>query len=121
MPSSWRPAPTSRGGNTWSRFVDPTAPDGLSAAEGAIIGTGHGRVHAYQADERRPAGGTGPLFTYTVAALAADTGKVEDTRPGRDGQRPDRQHLRRPLTLVGDALYVPYGERSVYTVDVRNL
>ncbi|MFI6852925.1 PQQ-binding-like beta-propeller repeat protein [Streptomyces sp. NPDC050416] len=56
-----------------------------------------------------------------VAALDAVTGKVEGTRSGRDdGGRTDNASGA-PLTLVGDALYVPYGERSVYTVDVRDL
>ncbi|MDQ0748452.1 hypothetical protein QF034_002683 [Streptomyces africanus] len=97
------------GRNTWSRFVDPTAPDGLSASEGAIIGTGHGRVYAYQADERRPAGGAGPLFTYTVAALAADTGKVLWRTPTADGQTasvPDGEQ--------GGATAVPEGVITLY-------
>ncbi|MFH8656683.1 PQQ-binding-like beta-propeller repeat protein [Streptomyces afghaniensis] len=84
------------GHNTWSRFVDPTAPDGSSFDEGAIIGTDRGRVCAYQADERQMAGGAGPLFTYTVAALAADTGKV----------------LWRTRTALGQTASVPDGEQG---------
>jgi outer membrane protein assembly factor BamB len=84
------------GHNTWSRFVDPTAPDGSSFDEGAIIGTDRGRVYAYQADERQMAGGAGPLFTYTVAALAADTGKV----------------LWRTRTALGQTASVPDGEQG---------
>ncbi|KJK41620.1 serine/threonine protein kinase [Streptomyces variegatus] len=59
-----------------------------------------------------------------LAALNARTGKVEHTREGRDdGGRADNILVTSgaPLLLVGDALYVPYGVRSVYTVDVRNL
>ncbi|WDV51672.1 hypothetical protein PV963_15455 [Streptomyces coeruleorubidus] len=80
------------GRNTWSRPVDPTAPDGSSSDEGAVIGTDHGRVHAYQADERQLADGAGPLFTCTVAALAADTGKGlwrTRTADGRTASVPD--------------------------------
>jgi outer membrane protein assembly factor BamB len=84
------------GHNTWSRFVDPTAPDGSSFDEGAIIGTDRGRVYAYQADERQVAGGAGPLFTYTVVALAADTGKV----------------LWRTRTAIGQTASVPDGEQG---------
>ncbi|MFC8143098.1 PQQ-binding-like beta-propeller repeat protein [Streptomyces paradoxus] len=235
------------GRNTWTRLVDPTGPESLSSDAGSIIGTGSGRVFAYQVDERQMADGAGPLFTYTVSALAAGTGKVlwrtetadgqtasapdgvqggavavpegvitsygaqgeqyalldagtgevrwkrpepqgaENCRlravtdraylicttgrwegdtagttvsetveqqgppaasathvhfasPSGPGRRPERlhrqdrghprrpgrhrrgrQHLRCPLTLVGDALDVPYGDRSVYTLDVRTL
>ncbi|MFD5162124.1 serine/threonine-protein kinase [Streptomyces hawaiiensis] len=59
-----------------------------------------------------------------LAALNARTGKVEHTKEGRDdGGRADNILVTSgaPLLLVGDALYVPYGVRSVYTVDVRNL
>ncbi|EFL32124.1 serine/threonine protein kinase [Streptomyces viridochromogenes DSM 40736] len=59
-----------------------------------------------------------------LAALDAGTGKVEDTWPGRDdGGRVDSALVTSgaPPVLVGDALYVPYGVRSVYTVDVRDL
>ncbi|MFE7900910.1 PQQ-binding-like beta-propeller repeat protein [Streptomyces sp. NPDC057424] len=59
-----------------------------------------------------------------LAALNAHSGKVEDTRVGRDdGGRVDSILVTSgaPLLLVGDALYVPYGVRSVYTVDVRDL
>jgi outer membrane protein assembly factor BamB len=59
-----------------------------------------------------------------LAALNARSGKVEHTREGRDdGGRADNILVTSgaPLLLVGDALYVPYGVRSVYTVDVRNL
>ncbi|MFF7307515.1 PQQ-binding-like beta-propeller repeat protein [Streptomyces sp. NPDC008137] len=59
-----------------------------------------------------------------LAALDAGSGEVTGTRPGRDdGGRTDSMLLTSgaPLVLVGDALYVPYGVRSVYTVDVRDL
>ncbi|WP_451694611.1 serine/threonine-protein kinase [Streptomyces swartbergensis] len=97
------------GRNTWSRFVDPTAPDGVSTDQGAIIGTDHGRVYAYQADERQPADGAGPLFTYTVAALAADTGEVlwrTRTADGQGASAPDGGH--------GGATAVPEGVITLY-------
>ncbi|GGY18791.1 protein kinase domain-containing protein [Streptomyces djakartensis] len=59
-----------------------------------------------------------------LAAVNARTGKVEATRPGRDdGGRADSMLATSgaPPVLVGDALYVPYGVRSVYSVDVRDL
>ncbi|MFG1668962.1 PQQ-binding-like beta-propeller repeat protein [Streptomyces sp. Y7] len=57
-----------------------------------------------------------------LAALNLRTGAVEATLQGRDdGGTADSTGLGAPLTLVGDALYVPYGIRSVYTVDVHTL
>ncbi|MDQ0601746.1 serine/threonine protein kinase/outer membrane protein assembly factor BamB [Streptomyces canus] len=56
-----------------------------------------------------------------LAALNRSTGEVEGTLPGRDDGAVDGSPAGAPLTLVGDALYVPYGLRSVYTVDVRDL
>ncbi|BCL20429.1 hypothetical protein ACPCBX_14300 [Streptomyces tuirus] len=57
-------------------------------------------------------------------ALNTRSGKVEDTRDGRDdGGRVDSLLVTSGarFLLVGDALYIPYGVRSVYTVDVRDL
>ncbi|GAA3071780.1 protein kinase domain-containing protein [Streptomyces glomeratus] len=57
-----------------------------------------------------------------LAALDRHTGKVLATRPGRsDGGNVDATAGSAPLVLSGDALYVPYGFRSVYSVDVRHL
>lgn len=57
-----------------------------------------------------------------LAALNLRTGAVEATLQGRDdGGTADSTGIGAPLTLVGDALYVPYGIRSVYTVDIRTL
>ncbi|MEY9991347.1 serine/threonine protein kinase/outer membrane protein assembly factor BamB [Streptomyces sp. V4I8] len=57
-----------------------------------------------------------------LAALNLRTGAVDATLQGRDdGGTADSTGLGAPLTLVGDALYVPYGIRSVYTVDIRTL
>ncbi|MGI5425820.1 PQQ-binding-like beta-propeller repeat protein [Streptomyces sp. CA-179760] len=59
-----------------------------------------------------------------LAALDTSSGAVDATRDGRDdGGRTDSMLVTSgaPLVLVGDALYVPYGIRSVYTVDVRAL
>jgi outer membrane protein assembly factor BamB len=57
-----------------------------------------------------------------MAALDIRTGDITATRPGHDDadSRIFAGHGARPL-LVGDALYIPYGSRSVYTVDVNNL
>ncbi|MEU0388372.1 protein kinase domain-containing protein [Streptomyces chartreusis] len=97
------------GGPTWTRFVDPTAPDGLSNSPGGIIGTNRNRVYAYQADERQLAGGAGPLFAYTVAALAAGTGKVlwrTETADGQLASAPDPEE--------GSAAAVPEGVVTFY-------
>lgn len=57
-----------------------------------------------------------------LAALNVRTGAVEATLQGRDdGGTADSSAPGAPPTLVGDALYVPYGIRSVYTVDVHTL
>ncbi|MGW4166284.1 serine/threonine-protein kinase [Streptomyces chartreusis] len=57
-----------------------------------------------------------------LAALNVRTGTVEATLQGRDdGGTADSSAPGAPPTLVGDALYVPYGIRSVYTVDVHTL
>ncbi|GHD98910.1 serine/threonine protein kinase [Streptomyces alanosinicus] len=57
-----------------------------------------------------------------LAALDLRTGKVTGTLPGRDDS--DSTGATDPLgapVLSGDALYVPYGLRSVYSVDVKSL
>ncbi|MFI9749879.1 outer membrane protein assembly factor BamB family protein [Streptomyces collinus] len=59
--------------------------------------------------------------TGRVAALNVSTGKIEGTSAGRDDSGEPDNTSGAPLTLVGDALYVPYGDRSVYTPDVRTL
>ncbi|WP_330304566.1 MULTISPECIES: protein kinase domain-containing protein [unclassified Streptomyces] len=57
-----------------------------------------------------------------LAALDVRTGRVDATRPGRNDAGPTNMaDSGAPLLLTGDALYVPYGIRSVYTVDVRHL
>ncbi|MEV5975602.1 serine/threonine-protein kinase [Streptomyces sp. NPDC052114] len=55
-----------------------------------------------------------------LAALDRETGRVRWTRDGRLGVQAWGADEGAPLTLVDDALYVPYGIRSVYTVDVRH-
>ncbi|MFJ8081137.1 PQQ-binding-like beta-propeller repeat protein [Streptomyces sp. NPDC096205] len=60
--------------------------------------------------------------TGRMAALNLRTGTVEGSRPGRDDATgSDFIATGSPLVLVDDALYVPYGPRSVYTVDVNDL
>ncbi|WP_435227862.1 PQQ-binding-like beta-propeller repeat protein [Streptomyces sp. Tue6028] len=57
-----------------------------------------------------------------LAALDRRTGRVDATRPGRNDAGPTGMaDSGAPLLLVGDALYVPYGTRCVYSVDVRRL
>ncbi|MET7704485.1 PQQ-binding-like beta-propeller repeat protein, partial [Streptomyces sp. NPDC005485] len=58
-----------------------------------------------------------------LAAMDLRTGKVDATRPGRDEANGPLglSQTGAPLLRKGDALYVPYGRRSVYTVDVRHL
>ncbi len=61
--------------------------------------------------------------TGRLAALDAATGKVLATLPGRDdgGTADSTGSAGAPLVRVGDALYVPYGLRSVFTVNIRDL
>jgi outer membrane protein assembly factor BamB len=59
--------------------------------------------------------------TGRLAAIDARDGKVEATLPSRDDGISDGAATAPAPVLVGDALYVPYGVRSVYTVDVRTL
>ncbi|MFJ3618218.1 PQQ-binding-like beta-propeller repeat protein [Streptomyces iakyrus] len=97
------------GRNTWTRLVDATAPESLTSDEGSIIGTGRGRVYAYQVNEREMADGAGPLFTYTVSALAAGTGKVlwrTETADGQTASAPD--------AVQGGAVAVPEGVVTSY-------
>ena len=54
-------------------------------------------------------------------SLDLRTGRVTATLQGRDDGGTADAAAGAPLTLVGDALYVPYGVRSVYSVDVRAL
>ncbi|GGU07184.1 protein kinase domain-containing protein [Streptomyces coeruleorubidus] len=94
------------GRNTWSRPVDRT-PDGASGNEGALIGTGGGRVYGYEADDQNSADSI--RTTYTVNALAADTGKVlwrTDTGAGETATVPD--------SAQGAATAVPEGVVTFY-------
>ncbi|MCX5363602.1 PQQ-binding-like beta-propeller repeat protein [Streptomyces sp. NBC_00124] len=57
-----------------------------------------------------------------LAVLDLATGTVEATLGGRDDSGTvDFPDMAAPPVLVGDALYVAYGIRSAYTVDVRTL
>ncbi|MEU1004163.1 protein kinase domain-containing protein [Streptomyces tibetensis] len=71
------------GRNTWSRPVDPT-PDGASGDEGALIGTGDGRVYAYGSEDAEGTSGVGS--SYTVYALAAGSGKELWRTPTGSGE-----------------------------------
>ncbi|MEU3090710.1 PQQ-binding-like beta-propeller repeat protein, partial [Streptomyces massasporeus] len=71
------------GRNTWSRPVDST-PDGASGDEGALIGTGDGRVYGYGAEDAEGTSGVGS--GYTVYALAAETGKELWRTPTGSGE-----------------------------------
>ncbi|MEW2524839.1 serine/threonine-protein kinase [Streptomyces sp. NPDC047071] len=56
-----------------------------------------------------------------LGALDRRTGKVDWSRPARSTDVLSSSDTPgAPLNLVGDALYVPYGVRSVYSVDIRN-
>lgn len=94
------------GRTTWSRPVDPT-PEGGSGDEGALIGTGRGRVYAYDADDRNAP--DGPRTTYRVHALAPGTGKVlwrTRTGTGEGASVPD--------STQGAAVAVPEGVVTFY-------
>ncbi|AXE85888.1 serine/threonine-protein kinase [Streptomyces sp. Go-475] len=96
------------GRNTWTLPVDPTPGDNFSD-EGAILGTGDGRVYAYGADDRGTLPTGEPVTRYTVQALAADTGKVlwrTVTGEGPSALAPNSDH--------GAATAVPEGLITVY-------
>jgi outer membrane protein assembly factor BamB len=98
------------GRNTWSRPVDRT-PDAGSGNEGALIGTGDGRVYGYEADDRNSANSI--RTTYTVNALAADTGKVlwrTDTGAGETATAPDS--AQGAATAVPEGVVTFYGAQS---------
>ncbi|OXS33078.1 protein kinase domain-containing protein [Streptomyces sp. XY006] len=94
------------GRTTWSRPVDPT-PEGGSGDEGALIGTGDGRVYAYEADDGEAQ--NGPRSTYTVHALAPDTGKVLWRTPTGTGESASV-----PDSTQGAAVAVPEGVVTFY-------
>ncbi|MEU7716848.1 outer membrane protein assembly factor BamB family protein [Streptomyces tibetensis] len=94
------------GRNTWSRPVDPT-PDGASGDEGALIGTGDGRVYAYGSEDGEGTSGVGS--GYTVYALAADSGKELWRTPTGSGEM-----ARAPERPQGAATAVPEGVVTFY-------
>ncbi|MFI8927596.1 protein kinase [Streptomyces sp. NPDC053474] len=56
-----------------------------------------------------------------LGALERSTGKVDWSSPARSTDVLSSSDTPgAPLTLVGDALYVPYGIRSVYSLDIRH-
>ncbi|UFR04483.1 serine/threonine-protein kinase [Streptomyces sp. Go40/10] len=59
--------------------------------------------------------------TGRLAALDLRTGRVTGTLPGRDDGDSNSGTTAAAPVLAGDALYVPYGMRAVYSVDVRDL
>ncbi|AKN70545.1 serine/threonine protein kinase [Streptomyces sp. PBH53] len=60
--------------------------------------------------------------TGRLAALDLRTGKVTGTLPGRDeSDNTGSGDTAAAPVLSGDALYVPYGLRSVYSVDIHDL
>ncbi|MER7405609.1 protein kinase [Streptomyces sp. NPDC000070] len=96
------------GRNTWSLPADPTPGDSWSD-DGAVLGTGDGRVYVYGADVRGPLPTGEPVTRYTVQALAADTGKVlwrTVTGEGANALAPNSDH--------GAATAVPEGLVTVY-------
>ncbi|MFF5531680.1 PQQ-binding-like beta-propeller repeat protein [Streptomyces cinerochromogenes] len=59
--------------------------------------------------------------TGRLAALDLRTGRVTGTLPGRDDGDSSSGTTTAAPVLSGDVLYVPYGMRAVYSVDVRDL
>ncbi|MEU6671735.1 PQQ-binding-like beta-propeller repeat protein [Streptomyces sp. NPDC046727] len=59
--------------------------------------------------------------TGRLAALDLRTGRVTGTLPGRDDGDSSSGGTTAAPVLSGDALYVPYGMRAVYSVDVKDL
>ncbi|MFF8013400.1 PQQ-binding-like beta-propeller repeat protein [Streptomyces sp. NPDC007929] len=98
------------GRNTWSRPVDST-PDGASGDEGALIGTGDGRVYGYGAEDAEGTSGVGS--SYTVYALAAGTGKELWRTPTGSGETavvPDGSEG--AATSVPEGVITFYGSRG---------
>lgn len=98
------------GRNTWSRPVDPT-PDGASGDEGALIGTGDGRVYGYGAEDAEGTSGVGSR--YTVYALAAGTGKElwrTPTGSGETAMVPDGSEG--AATAVSEGVVTFYGSQG---------
>ncbi|MEU6380276.1 serine/threonine-protein kinase [Streptomyces sp. NPDC046909] len=95
------------------RAVDPATGRQLWAANSGVEQSGPPTVSATRLYVASPSG--------RLAALNRATGEVEGTLPGRDDGAVEGPPTGAPLTLVGDALYIPYGLRSVYTIDVRTL
>ncbi|MFJ7179559.1 PQQ-binding-like beta-propeller repeat protein [Streptomyces massasporeus] len=102
------------GRNTWSRPVDST-PDGASGDEGALIGTGDGRVYGYGAEDAEGTSGVGS--SYTVYALAAETGKELWRTPTGSGEMavvPDGPEGAATSVPEGAATSVPEGVITFY-------
>ncbi|MGW6547355.1 protein kinase domain-containing protein, partial [Streptomyces massasporeus] len=98
------------GRNTWSRPVDST-PDGAFGDEGALIGTGDGRVYGYGAEDVGGTSGVGS--SYTVYALAAGTGKELWRTPTGSGETavvPDGP--RGAATAVSEGVVTFYGSQG---------
>ncbi|QWB25599.1 MULTISPECIES: serine/threonine-protein kinase [Streptomyces] len=95
------------GRTTWARPVDPT-PDGSSGSEGALIGTTDHHVYAYESEEGETA--AGPSFSYTVYALAADTGKeLWRTRTGAGESATVPDSTQNAATAVPEGVVTFYG------------
>ncbi|MEU9335953.1 serine/threonine-protein kinase [Streptomyces sp. NPDC048290] len=105
----------------------------LTLTSGKVLayaaGTGEFRWETNSTVERQgpPVASTTHLYLASpsgrVAALDLATGTVGATSPGRENTSGLAKTPRlgaRPL-LVGDALYVPYGARSLYTVDIGRM
>ncbi|MFJ4537765.1 PQQ-binding-like beta-propeller repeat protein [Streptomyces tibetensis] len=98
------------GRNTWSRPVDPT-PDGAYGDEGAVIGTGDGRVYAYGAEDAEGTSGVGS--SYTVHALAAGTGKELWRTPTGSGEMARvPEGPQGAATAVSDGVITFYGSQG---------
>ncbi|GGS49489.1 serine/threonine-protein kinase [Streptomyces violaceus] len=99
------------GRTTWQRPVDPTPDGSSSSSEGALIGTTGAHVYAYEAEEGETA--AGPQFSYTVYALAADTGKVlwrTGTGTGESASVPDS--TQDAATAVPEGVVTFYGSQG---------
>ncbi|MFI1719559.1 serine/threonine-protein kinase [Streptomyces sp. NPDC020489] len=95
------------------RAVDPTTGRQAWASNTGVEQSGPPTVSGTHLYVASPSG--------RLAAVNRADGEVDSTLPGRDDGAVEGPPTGAPLTLVGDALYVPYGLRSVYTVDVRDL
>ncbi|MFD9072328.1 serine/threonine-protein kinase [Streptomyces lasiicapitis] len=120
-PRSDEATPTVSGGNLYFTY-----PNGDVRAVDARTGRERWSVNSVVESPGPPLASGSHVYLASVsgrlAALDRRTGEEKWSLParGRGAGMTVASETGAELTLVGDALYVPYGARSVYSIDVRN-